>query len=95
MEQEEKERQERLREMERKRDEITVGEQMLTAQKQVLLKAEGVMGKVDDIDIDNNVASQSTISEQTVSNCLLMICTTLTVNSNRAPPRRSQSTSVM
>ena len=95
VEQEEKERQERLREMERQRDEITAGEWMLAAQKQVLLKAEGVMGKVNDNNVDNNVASQSTISDQTVSNCLLMICTTLTGNSNRAPPRRSRSTSVM
>ena len=95
MEQEEKERQERLREMERQRDEITVGEQMLTAQKQALLEAEGVMGKVDDNDVDNDVASQSTISDLTVSNRLLMICTTLTVNSNRAPPRRSRSASLM
>ena len=95
VEQEEKERQERLREMERQRDKITVGERMLAAQKQALLKVESVMGKVNDNDVDNNVASQSTISEQTVSNCLLMICTTLTVNSNRAPPRRSQSASLM
>ena len=95
MEQEEKERQERLREMERQRDKIAVGEWMLAAQKQVLLKAEGVMGKVDDNNVDNDVASQSTISDQTVSNRLLMICTTLTVNSNRAPPRRSQSASLM
>ena len=95
VEQEEKERQERLREMERQRDEITAGEWMLAAQKQVLLEAEGVMGKVNDNNVDNDVASQSTVSDQTVSNCLLMICTTLTVNSNRAPPRRSRSTSVM
>ena len=91
VEQEEKERQERLREMERQRDEIAAGERMLAAQKQALLKAEGVMGKVD----DNDVASQSTVSDQTVSNHLLMICTTLTVNSNRAPPRRSRSASFM
>ena len=89
MEQEEKERQERLREMERQRDEIAAGERMLAAQKQVLLKVEGVMGKVDDNNVDNDVASQSTISDQMVSNHLFMICTTLTVNSNRAPPRRS------
>ena len=89
VEQEEKERQERLREMERQRDKITAGEWMLAAQKQALLEAEGVMGKVDDNNVDNDVASQSTVSDQTVSNCLLMICTTLTVNSNRAPPRRS------
>ena len=95
VEQEEKERQERLREMERQRDEIAAGERMLTAQKQALLKAEGVMGKVDDNDVDNDVASQSTVSDQTVSNHLLMICTTLTVNSNRAPPRRSRSASLM
>ena len=61
MEQEEKERQERLREMERQRDEIA-------AQKQALLEAEGVMGKVEDNDVDNDVTSQSTISKQTVSN---------------------------
>ena len=95
VEQEEKERQERLREMERQRDEITVGEQMLAAQKQALLEVEGVMGKVNDNDIDNDIASQSTISDQMVSNHLFMICTTLTVNSNRAPPRRSRSTSLM
>ena len=95
VEQEEKERQERLREMERQRDEITAGEWMLVAQKQALLEAEGVMGKVDDNNVNNDVASQSTVSDQTVSNCLLMICTTLTVNSNRAPPRRSRSASMM
>ena len=95
MEQEEKERQERLREMERQRDEIAAGERMLAAQKQVLLKAEGVMGKVDDNNVDNDVTSQSTVSNRTVSNRLSMICTTLTVNSNRAPPRRSRSTSLM
>ena len=95
VEQEEKVRQERLREMERQRDEIAAGERMLAAQKQALLEAEGVMGKVDDNDVDNDVASQSTISDQTVSNRLLMICTTLTVNSNRAPPRRSRSASLM
>ena len=91
----EKVRQERLREMERQRDKIAAGERMLAAQKQALLEAEGVMGKVDDNDVDNDVASQSTISDQTVSNRLLMICTTLTVNSNRAPPRRSRSASLM
>ena len=78
-----------MREMERQRDKIAVGEQMLTAQKQALFEAEGVMGKVNDNDIDNVVASQSTISKQTVSNHLVIICTTLTVYSNRAPPRRS------
>ena len=40
MEQEDEERQDRLREMERKRDEITAAEQVLAAQKQTLLKAE-------------------------------------------------------
>ena len=68
MEQKEKERQERLREMERQRDEIAVGELMLAAQKQALLEVEGVMGKVNDNNVDNDVASQSTISEPTVSN---------------------------
>ena len=91
MEQEEKERQERLREMERKRDKITATEWVLAAQKQALLEVEWVMDKVD---VNNNVASQSTISKQTVSKCILVICT-LTVNPNRAPPRRSQSASLM
>ena len=83
------------REMERKRDEITVAEQVLAAQKQVLLKAERGMDKINDNNVDNDVTSQSTISKQTVSIHLLLFCTTLTFNSIRAPPRRGQSTSLM
>ena len=81
MEQEEREKQERLKEMERKREKITLAEWELAAQKQALLKAEKGMEERDNND-DVNATSQSPMSEQMVS-VLLPLHTALTRDSIR------------
>ena len=81
MEQEEREKQQRLKEMERKGEEITVVEPELAAQNQALLQAQkGIEESDNDHDID--AVSQSPMPEQTVS-VSLPLHTTFTRDSIR------------
>ena len=82
-EKEEMETQERVREMERKREEITVAKCKLAPQRKALLKVERAIDDIDDNDINNDVRSQSLVSKNTVSGQIDMFCTVLTWNSIR------------
>ena len=66
------EKQGKMKEMERKREEIIQAERLLAAQRLSLLEAERGMDGMGDSDLDNDVGSQSTLCEQKV--CMEFLC---------------------